>query len=254
MPRLASWDWEALSSRPPAGTTTDGGYREDLGLKGRNPLRISVGTDHPMQRSPHLHRPCGRSIIMTGTVLSAATRVGSAPFTQVVVPRTVRTAACPLPQISAFCPTHAHFDSGMKFRSSGARMQQPRAPRRSISREAFSPESYDVVDEVSNVPLYVAAVAGVVVGLGAPILYEVMGKKSDERENEKPCFPCDGTGRLRCRVCEGKGKVEIDIGGDELEVNNCVNCDGSGQITCTTCQGNGIQPRYLERREFVDND
>jgi len=187
---------------------------------------------------------------MTEAALTAATCVRYAPYIERVRPRPLCMAACGrLKRSSISIPKTIHNRVGT------VQMKHARRwPRKSLSLTAFTPESYDVVDEVSNIPLYVAAVAGIVVGLGAPILYEFMGKKSDERDNEKPCFPCDGTGRLRCRVCDGKGKVEIDIGGDKPEINDCVNCDGSGQITCTTCQGNGIQPRYLERREFVDND
>ncbi|CAN6482594.1 unnamed protein product [Victoria cruziana] len=52
----------------------------------------------------------------------------------------------------------------------------------------------------------------------------------------------------------GSGTVTVDLGGAEEEVSRCINCDGVGSLTCTTCQGSGIQPRYLDRREFKDDD
>ncbi|KAJ0024267.1 hypothetical protein Pint_09390 [Pistacia integerrima] len=52
----------------------------------------------------------------------------------------------------------------------------------------------------------------------------------------------------------GSGNVTVELGGDEKEVSRCINCDGAGSLTCTTCQGSGIQPRYLDRREFKDDD
>ncbi|CAI0382739.1 unnamed protein product [Linum tenue] len=58
----------------------------------------------------------------------------------------------------------------------------------------------------------------------------------------------------RCRFCEGSGSVTVDLGGGEKEVSPCINCDSAGSLTCTTCQGSGIQPRYLDRREFKDDD
>ncbi|CAN1824443.1 Protein disulfide-isomerase LQY1, chloroplastic [Linum perenne] len=58
----------------------------------------------------------------------------------------------------------------------------------------------------------------------------------------------------KCRFCLGSGSVTVDLGGEEKEVSNCINCDGAGSLTCTTCQGSGIQPRYLDRREFKDDD
>ncbi|OAY73989.1 Protein disulfide-isomerase LQY1, chloroplastic, partial [Ananas comosus] len=90
-----------------------------------------------------------------------------------------------------------------------------------------------------------------------------------KRENTQPCFPCNGTGGAlkieleiyiafvfaeTCRLCTGKGSVTVVLGGGETEVSQCINCEGAGSLTCTTCQGTGIQPRYLDRREFKDDD
>ncbi|KAG5381044.1 hypothetical protein IGI04_028886 [Brassica rapa subsp. trilocularis] len=58
----------------------------------------------------------------------------------------------------------------------------------------------------------------------------------------------------KCRLCVGSGNVTVELGGGEKEVSSCINCDGAGSLTCTTCQGSGVQPRYLDRREFKDDD
>ncbi|KAK6235418.1 hypothetical protein SCA6_010755, partial [Theobroma cacao] len=58
----------------------------------------------------------------------------------------------------------------------------------------------------------------------------------------------------RCRFCMGSGTISVELGGDEKEVSKCINCEGVGSLSCTTCQGSGIQPRYLDRREFKDDD
>ncbi|KAK3423843.1 hypothetical protein EUGRSUZ_F00601 [Eucalyptus grandis] len=94
----------------------------------------------------------------------------------------------------------------------------------------------------------------VAVGIGVPAFYESQIDNAAKRDNTQPCFPCDGSGAQRCRFCTGTGTVTVELGGDEKEVSRCINCDGAGSLTCTTCQGSGIQPRYLDRREFKDDD
>uniref|UniRef100_A0A2P2K3H9 Protein disulfide-isomerase LQY1ic isoform X2 n=1 Tax=Rhizophora mucronata TaxID=61149 RepID=A0A2P2K3H9_RHIMU len=81
-----------------------------------------------------------------------------------------------------------------------------------------------------------------------------LDQNTAKRENTQPCFPCSGSGAQKCRFCMGTGAVAVALGGDEKEVSRCINCDGVGSLTCTTCQGTGIQPRYLDRREFKDDD
>ncbi|KAL6648450.1 hypothetical protein ACP70R_012674 [Stipagrostis hirtigluma subsp. patula] len=97
-------------------------------------------------------------------------------------------------------------------------------------------------------------VVSVAVGIGVPVFYETQIDNAAKRENTQPCFPCSGSGAQVCRFCSGKGNVTVVIGGGETEVSQCVNCEGIGSLTCTTCQGTGIQPRYLDRREFKDDD
>ncbi|XP_076954887.1 protein disulfide-isomerase LQY1, chloroplastic-like [Bidens hawaiensis] len=97
-------------------------------------------------------------------------------------------------------------------------------------------------------------VVSVAVGIGIPIFYETQIDSAAKRENTQPCFPCNGTGAQSCRFCTGSGNVTVELGGGEKEVSKCINCDGAGALTCTTCQGSGIQPRYLDRREFKDDD
>ncbi|XP_028208236.1 protein disulfide-isomerase LQY1, chloroplastic-like isoform X2 [Glycine soja] len=81
-----------------------------------------------------------------------------------------------------------------------------------------------------------------------------LDQNTAKRENTQPCFPCNGSGAQKCRFCLGNGNVTVELGGGEEEVSRCINCDGVGSLTCTTCQGSGIQPRYLDRREFKDDD
>ncbi|XP_038973277.1 protein SPA, chloroplastic isoform X3 [Phoenix dactylifera] len=81
-----------------------------------------------------------------------------------------------------------------------------------------------------------------------------LDQNTAKRENTQPCFPCNGSGAQQCRFCTGTGNVTVVLGGGETEVSRCINCEGAGTLTCTTCQGTGIQPRYLDRREFKDDD
>ncbi|GAA0139343.1 hypothetical protein Leryth_006158 [Lithospermum erythrorhizon] len=97
-------------------------------------------------------------------------------------------------------------------------------------------------------------VVSVAVGIGIPVFYETQIDQASKRDNTQPCFPCNGSGAQKCRFCTGSGSVTVELGGDEKEVSRCINCDGLGSLTCTTCQGSGIQPRYLDRREFKDDD
>ncbi|TMX03527.1 hypothetical protein EJD97_015860 [Solanum chilense] len=97
-------------------------------------------------------------------------------------------------------------------------------------------------------------VLSVAIGVGIPVFYETQIDNAAKRDNTQPCFPCTGTGAQKCRFCMGTGSVTVELGGGETEVSRCINCDGAGGLTCTTCQGSGIQPRYLDRREFKDDD
>ncbi|CAF2201833.1 unnamed protein product [Brassica napus] len=94
-------------------------------------------------------------------------------------------------------------------------------------------------------------VASVALGIGIPVFYETQIDNAAKRENTQPCFPCNGTGAQKCRLCVGSGNVTVELGGGEKEVSSCINCDGAGSLTCTTCQGSGVQPRYLDRRYTI---
>ncbi|XVE94578.1 hypothetical protein REPUB_Repub02eG0020900 [Reevesia pubescens] len=125
-------------------------------------------------------------------------------------------------------------------------------------RNQRSPASYPCIraidlDQNTIVAVSVGLVS-VAVGIGIPIFYESQIDSAAKRENTQPCFPCNGTGAQRCRFCMGSGTISVELGGDEKEVSKCINCEGVGSLTCTTCQGSGIQPRYLDRREFKDDD
>ncbi|KAI5656169.1 hypothetical protein M9H77_24962 [Catharanthus roseus] len=141
---------------------------------------------------------------------------------------------CPL-KISSFSPL------------SGTSLRNQRSP----------PASYPSIRADLDQNTIVAITVGVVsvaAGIGIPIFYESQIDSAAKRENTQPCFPCDGSGAQRCRFCMGSGNVTVELGGGENEVSRCINCDGVGSLTCTTCQGSGIQPRYLDRREFKDDD
>ncbi|KAK3423842.1 protein SPA, chloroplastic [Eucalyptus grandis] len=125
-------------------------------------------------------------------------------------------------------------------------------------RRSSPPLSYPRIravdlDQNTVVAISVGLVS-VAVGIGVPAFYESQIDNAAKRDNTQPCFPCDGSGAQRCRFCTGTGTVTVELGGDEKEVSRCINCDGAGSLTCTTCQGSGIQPRYLDRREFKDDD
>ncbi|KNA09077.1 hypothetical protein SOVF_156870 [Spinacia oleracea] len=127
-----------------------------------------------------------------------------------------------------------------------------------LPRNQRSPTSYPCIraadlDQNTIVAISVGVVS-VAIGIGIPVFYETQINNAAKRENTQPCFPCNGSGAQKCRFCAGTGNVTVDLGGDEKEVSKCINCDALGSLTCTTCQGSGIQPRYLDRREFKDDD
>ena len=51
------------------------------------------------------------------------------------------------------------------------------------------------------------------------------------------CFKCDGTGQMKCRVCNGTGYL-IKSRFDYVEPM-CYSCDTSGTETCDECGGSG---------------
>ncbi|CAI9786554.1 unnamed protein product [Fraxinus pennsylvanica] len=132
----------------------------------------------------------------------------------------------------------------------------------SISHKSFktqrAPASYPRVRAVdldqNTIVAITVGVMSVAFGIGIPVFYENQIDSAAKRENTQPCFPCSGSGAQQCRFCMGSGNVVVELGGDEKEVSRCINCDSVGSLTCTTCQGSGIQPRYLDRREFKDDD
>ncbi|GMY28280.1 protein SPA, chloroplastic-like [Fagus crenata] len=126
------------------------------------------------------------------------------------------------------------------------------------TRNQRSPVSYPCIraldlDQNTLVAISVGVVS-VAVGIGIPVFYESQIDNASKRDNTQPCFPCNGTGAQKCRFCVGTGTVTVELGGVEKDVSQCINCEGAGSLTCTTCQGSGIQPRYLDRREFKDDD
>jgi hypothetical protein len=154
-------------------------------------------------------------------------------------PCTTTSSSKPAPQKSAFLP-----QVGENFVRNAVR---PGRGKRELAVRALE------FDQDTLVAISVG-VAGLAVGIGVPIFYESQVKSSEQRENDQPCFPCNGTGSQVCRFCVGAGNITVELGGGEREVSRCINCEGSGSLTCTTCQGTGVQPRYLDRREYKDDD
>ncbi|CAN1127255.1 Protein disulfide-isomerase LQY1, chloroplastic [Linum perenne] len=142
------------------------------------------------------------------------------------------------------CPLNSTFPfSNSAIRSFSAQSRpRPRLVVRAIEMDANTVTALSV------------GLVSVAVGIGIPVFYESQINNASKRDNTQPCFPCSGSGAQKCRFCLGSGSVTVDLGGEEKEVSNCINCDGAGSLTCTTCQGSGIQPRYLDRREFKDDD
>ncbi|XP_057427864.1 protein disulfide-isomerase LQY1, chloroplastic [Lotus japonicus] len=136
-------------------------------------------------------------------------------------------------------------------------LKQPFSPS-SRNRIQPKPTSYPRIRALefdqNTVIAITVGVASVAIGIGIPVFYESQIDNAAKRDNTQPCFPCSGSGAQKCRFCLGTGNVTVELGGDEKEVSRCINCDGAGSLTCTTCQGSGIQPRYLDRREFKDDD
>ncbi|XP_021733240.1 protein SPA, chloroplastic-like [Chenopodium quinoa] len=127
------------------------------------------------------------------------------------------------------------------------------SPKNRCSRTSYPCIRAADLDQNTIIAISVGVVS-VGIGIGIPVFYETQIDNAAKRENTQPCFPCTGSGAQKCRFCMGTGNVTVELGGDEKEVSKCINCDGLGSLTCTTCQGSGIQPRYLDRREFKDDD
>merc|ERR1711924_442766 len=88
-----------------------------------------------------------------------------------------------------------------------------------------------------------------------PIFFNAQSDKAEERPNVDNCFPCQATGSVPCRFCEnGSGTITVTLGDGTTEETECLNCEGRGAMTCPTCSGSGLQPRYLDRRVYADND
>ena len=111
---------------------------------------------------------------------------------------------------------------------------------------AFSPEVAVAI---------AGGLTGAAVGVGVPIFFNAQSDKAEERPNVDNCFPCQATGSVPCRFCEnGSGTITVTLGDGTTEETECLNCEGRGAMTCPTCSGSGLQPRYLDRRVYADND
>ena len=119
--------------------------------------------------------------------------------------------------------------------------------------DIFVEESTDLTT-FQNALLFLGGAAGLALGVAVPNFYEETTRVSETRVNNTPCFVCDGTGAIPCRFCDDTGMTEMTLGSGEVERQRCVNCSGGANIICTTCNGSGIQSRFLERRDFADDD
>ena len=145
--------------------------------------------------------------------------------------------------------------AGTRWRCAGCSGALPAVRRRPEAPAARGPEPARAIElDGETAVALLGGVLGAVVGIGAPIFYASTNQRADERPNEQPCFNCQGTGQVICRFCDGAGAVTIDLGMGNFEKTDCISCSNVGYINCATCAGKGIQPRYLDRRVFEDND
>merc|ERR1711977_113479 len=143
--------------------------------------------------------------------------------------------------------THVHADVSNKRQISN--------PRRTVVTRATDLFTEDPIG--SNLELIIVAVGtilGLGVGIGAPMFYTQKFKTADSTTNKQVCFSCSGSGSTDCRFCDGRGRTSMVLGSGEVEEQECINCSGKSYIACRRCNGTGIQPRFLDRREFVDDD
>jgi hypothetical protein len=71
--------------------------------------------------------------------------------------------------------------------------------------------------------------------------------------DEKPCGPCDGTGKLKCPVCRGSGICEFCKGKGDPVLKCCTNgvcnaCLGRKEGDCTLCRGMGKYPPAVVKK------
>ncbi|CAK9203314.1 unnamed protein product [Sphagnum jensenii] len=179
---------------------------------------------------------------------SSASLCPCSSLVQRSLPACVNAAANSTPKLSTQFLGSGTAHLGIAVGSSGAaRLEGAAARGKKFVVRAFE------LDQDSLLAISVG-VAGLALGIGIPIFYETQLKAAETRGNDQPCFPCRGTGSQTCRFCYGAGNITVELGAGEKEVSKCINCEGSGSLTCTTCQGTGIQPRYLDRREYKDDD
>ncbi|KAG9442972.1 hypothetical protein H6P81_018826 [Aristolochia fimbriata] len=150
---------------------------------------------------------------------------------------------------------HSPFLSGSSSRHSKLALSFSQKTSPKIRSPPSSYPAIRAIDLDQNTIVAISVgVASIAVGIGIPVFYETQIDGAAKRDNTQPCFPCNGSGAQKCRFCLGTGSVTVELGAGETEVSPCINCEGAGSLTCTTCQGSGIQPRYLDRREFKDDD
>ena len=64
-----------------------------------------------------------------------------------------------------------------------------------------------------------------------------LGKCPDCKKGYIPCSACGGKGRFKCVKCDGTGKVTSRNWQGQLTVHNCAKCNGTGFERCSVCGG-----------------
>ena len=66
------------------------------------------------------------------------------------------------------------------------------------------------------------------------------------------CSHCNGTGKEKCIVCDGGGRVVNMVGGSITTSSwstSCHECSGTGRMTCRLCKGTGeVQSKPQQQR------
>ena len=64
-------------------------------------------------------------------------------------------------------------------------------------------------------------------------------QKGENMAHQEICLRCDGTGKVTCSNCKGKGKVGSRYW-TLTGTTNCPKCGGDGYEDCSTCRGTGV--------------
>ncbi|KAF7835967.1 urease accessory protein F isoform X1 [Senna tora] len=81
-------------------------------------------------------------------------------------------------------------------------------------------------------------------------------RKKRRKKADPPCVVCEGSGRVDCHQCHGKGRTN-NVDSEMLPKGEwprwCRNCGGSGLDYCSRCLGTG-EYRYIMGFHFMRED